>query len=159
MLIWRCLCFACFKSHISMAWHKTAVTPVLMHWSYRSLALSHLYVHNRSMCSSQGNSLTKLRGCPELVPTPVCNHNRHHHSSKPYIVYHKCSNTNVLVRLVGLHFFLCLIQTSGWNISPSKWHIDTESNSYTVANVVSVPKRVSTTAPVWGVLSRWSCVY
>ena len=31
------LCF------ISMAWCKTAVTPLLMHWSYCSLALSHRY--------------------------------------------------------------------------------------------------------------------
>ena len=29
---------------LSMAWCKTAVTPVLTHWSYSSLALSHEYV-------------------------------------------------------------------------------------------------------------------
>ena len=32
--------------YMAMAKHKTAVTPVLMHWSYCSLALSHRY-----MCS------------------------------------------------------------------------------------------------------------
>ena len=32
-----------FAKIITMAWHKTAVTPLLKHWGYCSLALSHRY--------------------------------------------------------------------------------------------------------------------
>ena len=35
---------------ISMALHKTAVTPLLMHWSYHSLVLSHQYLPHLHCC-------------------------------------------------------------------------------------------------------------
>ena len=43
---WRvglwCFCiYVLWKIHVSMAWCKTAVTRMLTHWSYSSLALSH----------------------------------------------------------------------------------------------------------------------
>ena len=34
------------ENEISMAQRKTAVTPVRQQWCYRSLALSHRYIHN-----------------------------------------------------------------------------------------------------------------
>ena len=37
-------------SHVSMAQRKTAVTPLLTHWSYCSIALSHRYIHGVYRC-------------------------------------------------------------------------------------------------------------
>ena len=47
---------------ISMAWCKTAVTPLLMHWSYCSLALSH-------RCMVEMKYLLK-RECPVMKISP-----------------------------------------------------------------------------------------
>ena len=42
-----------------MAWCKTVVTPLLMHWSYHSVALSHRYVNGvmQQGCNSIANAL------------------------------------------------------------------------------------------------------
>ena len=60
-----------FSTIISMDWYKTAVTPLLSHWSYSSLALlSHRYCvepfpacADRMMTSSNGNVILTATEC------------------------------------------------------------------------------------------------
>ena len=52
--------FLYWKDCISMAQHKTAVTPLLMHWSYCSLTLSHRF-HNEIPLCWQDNTDRELQ--------------------------------------------------------------------------------------------------
>ena len=44
------ICYNGAALYISMALCKTAVTPLLTHWSYRSFVLSHRHIHGFSDC-------------------------------------------------------------------------------------------------------------
>ena len=59
--------------HISMAQSKTAVTPLLMHWSYCSLALSHPYIFSVNSVHFDLDSGNGFLPVQSHSPFPLCN--------------------------------------------------------------------------------------
>ena len=69
--------------HISMVWRQTALTPLLTHWSYCNLALSHrhvtVYHYNLTICIClESFYITKNRVYEKYLRLPFFVHTVYH---------------------------------------------------------------------------------